>query len=223
MNKKKVLFAALSILFSISLFADGEILIPRRLFIFFESVEELNQREQIMIEESLVANLAAKTEVVIVEGAESEPLPQSVEEREARAYEYKADCWLLVKVQPQDNQLDIAASLFDISGENLLWEKSFNGANRLEELESALWQDLVGAVREALPPRAQEFVVEEIIRKVSEVQVVEKIVGVPLTIEALPETRISGLTEEQLIIPEEGRVTIEVPGGATFQITAANS
>ncbi len=221
MNKKAALFAILFLLFSISLFADGEILIPRRLFIFFESGEELNQREQIMLEESLVANLAAKTEVIIVEGVESEPLPQSVEERGARASEHKADCWLLVKVRPQDSQLDIAASLFDISGETLLWEKSFNGTKRLQELESALWQGLVGAVEEALPPRAQEFVVEEIIRKVSEVQVVEKIVGVPLTIEALPGTKISGLTKEQIIIPEEGRVTLEVPGGATYQIRAA--
>jgi hypothetical protein len=144
-----------------------------------------------------------------------------VEERGARAAEYKADCWLLVKVQPQDDQLDIAASLFDISGETLLWEMSFNGTKRLQELESALWQELVGAVEEALPPRAQEFVVEEIIRKVSEVQVVEKIVGVPLTIEALPGTRISGLTKEQIIIPAEGRETLEVPGGATYQIRAA--
>ncbi len=220
MNKKAALFAILFLVFSISLFADGEILIPRRLFLFFESSGELNQREQIMVQESLVANLAAKTEVIIVEGAESEPLPQSVEERGARAAEYKADCWLLVKVQPQDNQLDIAASLFDISGENLLWEKSFNGTKRLQELESALWQELVVAVEEALPPRAQRIVVEEIIRKVSEVQVVEKIVGVPLTIEALPGTRISGLTIEQIIIPEEGRVSLEVPGGATYQIRA---
>jgi len=159
--------------------------------------------------------------VIIVESAESEPVPQSVEERRARASEYKADCWLLVVIQPQDNQLDIAASLFDISGETLLWEKSFNGTRRLQELESALWQELVGAVEEALPPRAQRIVVEEIIRKVSEVQVVEKIVGVPLTIEALPGTRISGLTKEQIIIPEEGRVTLEVPGGATYQIRAA--
>lgn len=221
MSKKAALFAILFLLFSISLFADGEILIPRRLFIFFESGEELNRREQIMLEESLVANLAAKTEVIIVEGVESKPLPQSVEERGARASEHKADCWLLVKVQPQDSQLDIAASLFDISGETLLWEKSFNGTKRLQELESALWQGLVGAVEEALPPRAQEFVVEEIIRKVSEVQVVEKIVGVHLTIEALPGTKISGLTKEQIIIPEEGRVTLEVPGGATYQIRAA--
>ncbi len=221
MRIKTALLAILFLLFSISLFADGEILIPRRLFIFFESSGELNQREQIMLEESLVANLAAKTEVIIVESAEREPLPQSVEEMGARASEYKADCWLLVKVRPQDTQLAIAASLFDISGETLLWEKSFNGTKRLQELESALWQELVGAVEEALPPRAQEFVVEEITRKVSEVQVVEKIVGVPLTIEALPGTRISGLTKEQIIIPEEGRVTIEVPGAATYQIRAA--
>lgn len=224
MNKKAALLATLFLVFSVSLFADGEILIPRRLFIFFESGEELNQREQIMLEESLVANLAAKTGVIIVEGvgsahsAPSEHLPQSVEERGAIASEYRADCWLLVNVQPQDNQLDITASLFDISGEALLWEKSFNGANRLQELESALWQALVGAVEESLPPRPQKIVVEEIIRKVSEVQVVEKIVGVALTIEALPGTRISGLTKEQLIIPEEGRVSLEVPGGATYQV-----
>lgn len=224
MNKKAALFTTLFFIFSINLFADGEALIPRRLFLFFESSEELNQREQIMVQESLVANLAAETEVIIVEGAESEqgePLPQSVEERGARASEYKADCWLLVKVQPQDTQLDIAASLFDISVDTLLWEKSFTGTNRLQELESSIWQELVGAVEEALPPRAQEFVIEEIIRTVSEVQVVEKIVGVPLTIEALPGTRISGLTKEQIIIPEEGRVTLEVPGGATYQIRAA--
>jgi len=221
MNKKAALFATLFLLFSINLFAGGEILIPRRLFIFFESSGELNRREQIMLEESLVANLAAKTEVIIVEGAESAPLPQSVEGMGGRASEYKADCWLLVKVQPQDNQLDIAASLFDISGETLLWEKSFKGTKKLQELESAFWQELVGTVEESLPPRAQEFVVEEIIRKVSEVQVVEKIVGVPLTIEALPGTRISGLTIEQIIIPEEGRVSLEVPGGATYQIRAA--
>jgi len=221
MNKKAALFVTLFLLFSINLFADGEALIPRRLFLFFESGEELNQREQIILEESLVANLAARTEVIIVEGAESKLLPQSVEERGAIASEYKADCWLLVKVQPQDNQLDIAARLFDISAENLLWEKSFNGTKRLQELESTLWQELVGAVEEALPPRAQEFVVEEIIRKVTEVQLVEKIVGIPLTIEALPGTRISGLTKEQIIIPAEGRATLEVPGGATYQIRAA--
>lgn len=220
MNKKAALFVTLFLLFSIKLFANNETLIPRRLFLFFESSEQLSQREQIMVRESLVANLAAKTKVIIVEGTESEPLPQSVEERGARASEYKADSWLLVKVQPQENQLDIAASLFDISGENLLWEKSFNGTKRLQEFESALWLELVGAVAEALPPRVQRIVVEEIIRKVSEVQVVEKIVGVPLTIEALPGTSINGLTKEQLIIPEEGRVTLEVPGGATYQIRA---
>ncbi|GAI69302.1 unnamed protein product [marine sediment metagenome] len=95
MNKKAALFATLFLLSSIFLFAEGETLIPRRLFLFFESSEELNQREQIMLKESLVANLVSKTEVIIVEGVGSEQgesLRQSIEEREIRAFEYKADC-----------------------------------------------------------------------------------------------------------------------------------
>jgi hypothetical protein len=209
---KVLLFSLITmLLISHSVSSQETTLTPRRLLLLYEDLpdNELSEAERLIVQESLLVRLHSEAGVVVLENLEGR-LFASESERNGFTLESGADSWLVVSVGGNANAVVIRARSYDLLADKPGFELEFE-PRKLMELERALWDDLIVAVREGFQSLSE-----------TKTTIVERPSDALLRLKAIPGTQIRGLAEE-LVIGESGESTVRLKSDATYTVRATKA
>ena len=186
-----------------------EIEAPRRMILFFEPVEspELTRTDLLLLYDSLLVKLyGADPDVLILETPDITRLHGEESEKRKLAEEMGADAWLHLTVEGSAEMLTFTARSFDMVVNSVVFDISFEQSG-MKGLERLYWSEVTNAVSSSYDALPQRTLGEEKNRT-------------ELTLKGIPQTRIIGLTDDEIILGEDGSVSLNLYERVTYSFRA---
>lgn len=179
---------------------------PRRVLVFVEQSQdaELTPVDLRLLKESFLLQLAEGAPGLHVLDAGESGTPRSDRERSDLAISAQADAWISLALAGSMARLSYSVRAFDlVTRKNVeTVELSRSTPTRARDLQRALWRETVQRVAGGF--ETVEF-------------------GTAVTVIGAPGTAVRGLTDEELVLDEEGTVTLSLPNPAAYSLRATHA
>ncbi|MBN2440137.1 MAG: hypothetical protein JXJ04_02285 [Spirochaetales bacterium] len=226
MRKKFIVLSILTALFTLLIchgYAQENIIsIPRQLSLFLVFKGDFTQEEYFLLKETLLIKLAEDKDINLVEPVTLEEM--SPEKRNIKAGELGADCWLAANVTADPETIKIVYSSYDLINKKfIINEKSYKKSRKIRSLDKSFWKEIIIDIGKEYSQITGKLEVKEVVEYTTDTKDAIEQKGVKVVIQAIPGTRIYGLTDTPIIADTRGIAKTELAQLTTYEIEAVCS
>jgi hypothetical protein len=220
--KHKLFGSVLLLLVLIASFAGAETTsVQRKLAMFLVFQGNLTTDEKTILSETLLAKASEVESITVIEPVWTGAKDITYAEKNEKSIALGADCYLAVTITGKTDEVELKYLSYDISQKKIAVAETTQVRDRgLRSLDRSFWMDIITGLSANYERISGDLVIKEITKHTGEEKVIEEAKGVKVVILAQPRTVVEGMGKNPSVVDDDGLVTMEIPGSASYELYA---